>query len=215
RGVFVAGAVHNFAEQLAGLPVPAIVKPAFEGSSKGIRSHSLVHCVENLLEVVSQCADDYRQPVLVEEFINGDELTVGILGNDPPQAIGIMRVVPLQSAGPFVYDLEVKRDWRRRVRYEIPAQLCAADDFAVRQAALTAFQALGCRDVARLDFRLRDGVPYFIEANPLPGLTPGSSDLVLLAEGVGLDYQELIGRIVESAMTRVFLQPNNLATSLS
>ena len=66
----------------------------------------------------------YRQPVLVEEFIDGDELTVGMVGNRPPEVLGIMRVLPRSDrAGPFVYSLEVKRDWQRRVRYECPAQL--------------------------------------------------------------------------------------------
>ena len=154
--------------------------------------------------MVVRCGDDYQQPVLVEEFIDGEELTVGVIGNDPPVVIGIMRVLPLRHDGPFVYDLEVKRDWRRQVRYEVPAQLRAADDPAVRHAALAAFRALGCRDVARIDFRLRGGVPYFLEANPLPGLSPGTSDLVLLADGVGIDYQALIGQIADAAMARVF-----------
>jgi D-alanine-D-alanine ligase len=204
RGVLVDGSVSAFESQLLALPLPLFVKPAFEGSSKGIRSHSLILHQQELIEVVARCGDDYQQPVLVEEFIDGDELTVGVIGNDPPVVIGIMRVLPLGHDGPFVYDLEVKRDWRRRVRYEVPAQLCTADDQAVRHAALTAFRALGCRDVARIDFRLRDGVPYFLEANPLPGLSPGTSDLVLLAGGMGIDYQALIGQIADSAMARVF-----------
>ncbi len=57
--------------------------------------------------------------------------------------------------------------------------------------------------MARIDFRLRDGVPYFLEANPLPGLTPGASDLVLLAEGMEIGYQDLIGRIVAAALARL------------
>jgi D-alanine-D-alanine ligase len=141
--------------------------------------------------------------VLVEEFIDGDELTVGVLGNSPAEVLGIMRVVPLTQRENFIYSLEVKRDWRRQVRYETPAKLSAPDTAAVREAALTAFCALGCRDVARIDFRLRNGVPYFLEANPLPGLSPGTSDLVLMADAIGVSYGELIGRIVDAAVTRV------------
>jgi D-alanine-D-alanine ligase len=204
RGVLVDGAISDFSEQLEALATPLFVKPAFEGSSKGIHSHSLVHRQMDLVEAISRCGDVYQQPVVVEEFIDGDELTVGLIGNDPPTVLGIMRVVPLRDAGSFVYDLEVKRNWRQRVRYEIPARLKAAEDHAVRQSALAAFRALGCRDVARIDFRLRNEVPYFLEANPLPGLSPDSSDLVLLAEGMGIEYQELIGQILEAAMARVF-----------
>jgi D-alanine-D-alanine ligase len=144
----------------------------------------------------------YEQPVLVEEFIDGDELTVGIVGNAPPQVIGVMRIVPLTVKSNFVYSLEVKRDWVSRVRYECPAQLSSEDSAAVEQAALCAFQALGCRDVARIDFRLRGGVPYFIEANPLPGLSPKSSDIVILARAMGIEHSELLRRIIAVAMER-------------
>lgn len=201
-GILVDDSPHGFAKQLDALKFPVIVKPAFEGSSKGIRSTSLIDQRQKLFDVVDECREIYRQAVLVEEFVDGDELTVGVLGNDVPEVIGIMRVIPLHADGPFVYSLDVKRDWRNQVRYEIPAKLSPADDSAVRQAALLAFRALGCRDVARIDFRLRGGVPYFLEANPLPGLTPGSSDLVLLAEAVGIGYQELIGRILKAALER-------------
>src|SRR5438034_716923 len=61
-----------------------------------------------------------RQPLLVETFIAGDELTVGVIGNDPPGVLGIMRVVPKRPTAEFVYSLEVKRDWQNRVRYETP-----------------------------------------------------------------------------------------------
>ena len=144
----------------------------------------------------------YRQSVLVEEFIEGDELTVGIVSNQPPQVLGIMRVLPKDTANSFIYSLEVKRDWKQRVRYECPARLSPADTAAVEQAALAAWRALGCRDVARIDFRLRDGVPYFLEVNPLPGLSPTSGDLVLLAGMMGIDYPDLIGRILAAATER-------------
>ena len=68
---------------------------------------------------------------------------------------------------------------------------------------MTAYQTLGCRDVARIDFRLRDGVPYFIEANPLPGLNPESSDLVILAGLVGIGHEDLIGMILDAALERI------------
>ena len=203
-GVLVDGSPDD-REQLDALSMPVIVKPAFEGSSKGISRTSLVTDRTELIEAVECCRQIYRQPILVEEFIDGDELTVGILGNSPPEILGVMRVMPVKSDGPFLYGLDVKRDWRRQVRYEIPARLNLVESNAVKQAALTAYRALGCRDVARIDFRLREGVPYFLEANPLPGLTPGSSDLVLMAEGMEIDFQELIGRIVAAARERLAL----------
>ena len=64
---------------------------------------------------------------------------------------------------------------------------------------------MGCRDLARIDFRVRDGVPYFIEANPLPGLAPVTSDLVILAEGHGIGYADLIRKVLHASLTRVGL----------
>jgi D-alanine-D-alanine ligase len=200
--VLVSGDTADLEERLDRLPLPVIVKPAFEGSSKGILEANLIYDRAELHEAVVRLWQAYRQPILVEEFVDGDELTVGLLGNDPPQVVGVMRVLPQQQAGPFVYSLEVKRDWRERVRYECPARLSAADTRAVCQAALASWHALGCRDVARIDFRLRDQVPYFLEANPLPGLSPVSGDLVLLAGFMGVTYPELISRIVSAAASR-------------
>jgi D-alanine-D-alanine ligase len=85
-------------------------------------------------------------------------------------------------------------DYRKAPEARYPAAL---DD------VLAAYDALGCRDVARLDFRLKDGVPYFLEANPLPGLTPGSSDLVIMFVALGLEYRELIDRILNAALDRL------------
>ena len=81
------------------------------------------------------------QPILVEEFIEGDELTVGVVGNDPPRVVGVMRVVPQQPTERFVYSLEVKRDWQRQVRYECPARLPTGCLKAVEEAALAAYRA--------------------------------------------------------------------------
>ncbi len=182
---------------------PALVKPAWEGSSKGIRSKCVVEGQEQLLEVAESLWRDHRQPLLVEEFIAGDELTVGVIGNEEPQVIGVMRVVPLREEERFIYSLEVKRDWANRVRYECPARLAPRVEQAVRDAALQAYRVLGCRDIARLDFRLRHGVPYFLEVNPLPGLNPETGDLVMLARHSGWSYEQLIAGILNSALDRL------------
>lgn len=188
--------------ELVGLTWPLLVKPAWEGSSKGIRGHSLLRGPAGAAGVIRGLQRDHAQPVLIEEYIEGDELTVGVIGNDPAEVIGIMRVLPQQPTEHFIYSLEVKRDWQRRVRYECPARLDPVVADAVRRAALAAYRILGCRDVSRVDFRLRDGVPYFLEVNPLPGLNPESGDLVLLSRMVGWTYPQLIGRIVEEAVRR-------------
>ncbi|HEY1860913.1 MAG TPA: ATP-grasp domain-containing protein [Gemmataceae bacterium] len=183
-------------------PFPAIVKPAWEGSSKGIRNCCVVDRAEDLPSVIESLRRDHRQPVMVEEFIPGDEVTVGVLGDGPPRILGVMRVLPRQPTERFVYSLEVKRDFRNQVRYECPPKLPAPQVKAIEGAALNAYEVLGCRDVARVDFRVRDGVPYFLELNPLPGLNPESSDLVILAEIVGWTYGQLIESILDAAIAR-------------
>jgi len=180
----------------------AIVKPAWEGSSKGIRSKCLVHNRQQLADALAELRRDYQQPILIEEFIRGDELTVGIVGNDPPRVVGVMRVLPNEPTEDFVYSLEVKRDFRRQVRYEVPPALPSRIVRAVEEAALQAYQVLGCQDVSRVDFRLRGDVPYFLEVNPLPGLNPESSDLVILAGLAGWSYEQLIETILQAALDR-------------
>ena len=149
---------------------------------------------------------DYQQPVLVEEFISGDEVTIGIVGNDPPQPLGIMRVLPKKPTDYFIYSLEAKRNYEELLDYEAPAKLPKDVTRAVEEAALNVFTALGCRDVARADFRVRDGVPYFIEINPLPGLNPESSDLCYLIYRLKMTYPELIQQILNAAITRCGLK---------
>jgi D-alanine-D-alanine ligase len=184
------------------LPFTMIVKPAWEGSSKGIRGKCVVDTPAELADAL-EARRDQKQPLLAEEFISGEELTVGILGNESPRILGILRVVPLDTTHRFVYSLEVKRDWEYSIRYECPPKLPVEQLLAVEKAALLAYRALGCRDVSRLDFRLRDGIPYFLEVNPLPGLNPETSDLVILARAVGVSHADLIHGILDAALTRL------------
>jgi D-alanine-D-alanine ligase len=185
---------------LTGFPV--FVKPAWEGSSKGIRGKCLVERFEDFGPAVRSLGLDYRQPVLVEEYIEGEELTVGLVGNGSPRLVGIMRVMPKVPSKRFIYSVDVKRDFRRQVTYECPPRFPAAVLSEVENAARKVWHALGCRDVARIDFRLRDGVPYFLEVNPLPGLNPETSDLVIMAKLAGWSYGELIQSIFSAAEER-------------
>ncbi len=185
------------------LPYPAFVKPVWEGSSKGIRLKSLCRDPQQLQTLVTGLMENYNQPVIVEEFIPGQEVTVGMIGNNPPRVMGIMRIVPRQKDRNFIYSLEIKRDYENLVDYECPAKMRKTVLEKIRQFSLQAFQVLECRDFARLDFRVKpSGEVYFLEANPLAGLNPKSSDLVIMARLLGISYQDLIGSILEAAIKR-------------
>lgn len=190
------------------LPFPVIAKPLNEGSSMGIRNSS--RCVDAgaLSAHLERLVRDYDQPVLVEEFCSGPEFTVGLLGTGPKaRVIGVMEIVPTKAAPQdFVYSLEVKRDWENQVRYDVPPKRPQAMLDAVARVALDAYRALDCRDVGRVDIRLDGhGQPMFLEVNPLPGLDPHKSDIVILARGMGMTYDALIGSILSSAMDRYAL----------
>ena len=196
----------------AALPLPAIVKPVCEGSSKGIHDGLAVAFDRQAVEErVQSVGNRYQQPVLVERFVAGPEVTVAVLGCEKPEVAAMMQVLPQRgSRAHFVYTIEAKRDWQQRVRYAVPPELPAEVLDRLRSAALAAFRALECRDVARLDFRLDPSCsPYFLEANPLPGLSPDKGDIVFATGRAGLPYDELIARIAARAMREAVLAKAN------
>jgi D-alanine-D-alanine ligase len=183
---------------------PVIVKPVAEGSSKGVMPKSVVNNEKDLREAAREMASKYRQPALCEEYVLGREFTVGLLGERRPRVLPPMEIVFTDKNDPLpVYSFEHKLDWNHLVRYEAPAKLEPSLTRKMQDAARDVFQCLGCRDVARIDFRLdAQGKIYFLECNPLPGLTPGWSDLCLIASAAGLDYKTLIGEILSGAIRR-------------
>jgi len=190
---------------LSDFSFPVFVKPNAEGSSKGIRNSSRIENLSAAVERIRFLLQEYRGTVLVEEFLEGAECTVGILGNASPHIVAAMeiapKIVPIEN---FVYSLETKRDFTNQVEYHVPPRLPSKQLELLYQNALKAFVALDCRDFARIDFRFdRNGVPKFVEANPLPGLAPEKSDFVILARRVGLDHTALIGAILKEAFLRL------------
>jgi len=185
--------------------LPAIVKPNQEGSSMGVRLTSRVRTLDELRRETLRVVRDYGEPALVEEFLSGTEMTIGILGaGNGARVIGAMEIAPI-TAKPeeFVYSLEVKRDWEAQVEYFVPPRVPTAVLRAAEACALAAYRALGCRDVARVDVRLdAAGTPKFLEANPLPGMNPRTGDLCILSRRSGLEYVDLVDAIVKSALAR-------------
>jgi D-alanine-D-alanine ligase len=187
----------------ADFPYPAIVKPVHEGSSKGISGRSIVFDEPGLRERARVVTAEYGQAAFCEEYVPGREITIGLLG-EPPRVLPPMEIVFLGDEELPLYSYEVKQDWKDVARLDNPASLTPAELAVLEQNSLVAFQALGCRDVARIDFRLTaGGTPYFLECNPLPGLAPRGGDLWFIAEGMGLTFESLIGEILEGAQRRL------------
>lgn len=186
------------------LRYPLFVKLCYEGSSKGVRLDSKVSDPRSLEEKARWLLEDYGPPVLVEEFVSGPEFTVGILGNDDPCVLGVMQIeFKGTSPGEGIYSLEVKREWKEKVEYHCPPRVDRTLLKKIEEVALHSYRALDCRDVSRVDIRVGgDGIPYFLEVNPLPGLSPVYGDLPIMARGMGWDYARLVKAIFHHALKR-------------
>lgn len=189
------------------LEFPLIVKPNREGSSKGIWRESVVGDEASLRRQVSRVYERYRQEVLVEEFVDGRELTVGVIGEDVLPILE-MDFAPCRASGEFFYTWRVKEFQGDSAMGLAPALHCPArltpqTAAGVQRVAMRAHRALGCVDFSRTDVRLRaDGTPFVLEVNPLPGLSPLDSNFPVMTSAAGLSHQALIQRIVELAMIR-------------
>jgi D-alanine--D-alanine ligase len=192
-----------------GLDFPLIVKPVAEGSSKGVLGNSVVTDRAGLEAAVRACVERYDQPALVEAFLSGREFTVGLLGGADPEVLPPMEIVFTRADDPHpTYTFADKQTDAPPIRFEVPAKVDDALAAEIRDVVLGAWHALGCRDVARIDVRCDGrGRVHFIECNPLPGLTPGFSDLCLIAQAAGISYEVLIGRILAPALARIQHHP--------
>ncbi|HEY0782008.1 MAG TPA: ATP-grasp domain-containing protein [Thermoanaerobaculia bacterium] len=186
------------------LAPPLFVKPAAEGSSKGVTARSRGARREERAPACAELLAAFGQPVLVESYLPGREMTVGIVGNGAAAAVlGVMEVV-FHSGTDTDYTALNKDEYEARVSYRLldgePLGLRA------RQVALAVYAALSCRDAARVDLRCdASGEPCFLEVNPLPGLHPVRSDLPILCRLAGLSYRDLLSRIVAAAAERTSL----------
>jgi D-alanine-D-alanine ligase len=194
---------------LPAMRFPMFVKPSREGTGMGVSGQSIVRDDGELRGQLREQLARYRQPILVERFIRGREVTVGAIGNGE----NLRFLLPLEvnfAAYPEseggVYTNRMKTDWAHEFKYLCPAPLVPDLVEDLNRLTAAVFRATGCRDVARVDFRLdadNGDQPYVLEVNPLPGLYPGLSDLVLEAAAEGLGYDALIAEIVNAAVTRV------------
>jgi len=191
------------------LDPPLFVKPLAEGSSKGVTLRSLVDRREELEPRCRELLADFGDGLLVESFLPGREVTVGVVGVGPSaRAVGVMEVSYTRRAETRAYTARNKDEYLDNVRYRLVRR--GPLHRRATEVALGAFRALECRDAARVDLRCDlAGVPHFLEVNPLPGLHPVRSDLPIIARLAGLRYEELLEGIVESAAARYRLEPKS------
>jgi D-alanine-D-alanine ligase len=208
------------------LKFPLFVKPSREGTGMGVSAESIVHDEAQLRAQLNRLFERYDQPVLVERFIQGREVTVGLVGNlrspvawrvpqdedapritrglyfFPPLEVDMSRY-PQEEAG--IYTSRMKTELAHEFHYLCPAPLDQELVEELNWLAAAVFRVTGSLDVARVDFRLDAGegnMPYILEINPLPGLNPGYSDLCVEAEAGGWTYEQLINTIVDLAAER-------------
>jgi D-alanine-D-alanine ligase len=192
---------------------PWIVKPLFEGSSKGIPESAYCETRESVQRQAGRIRAHYQQPALIEEFLTGREFTVAVLGTGArARALPVVeiRFQALPAGAVPIFGYEAKWIWDTPEKpleiYECPARLSAPLEAAVVGEALAAHQALGCRDWSRVDVRLdRAGAPHVIEVNPLPGILPDprqNSCFPKAARAAGLDYDQLILGVLQLALER-------------
>jgi len=205
------------ADSISSLPdnveLSVIVKPLYEGSSKGIRNDSVVWSMDGLLDRVHEIIARYEQPAIIERFLNGREFTVGVLGNYP--RLEILPVVEidhsqLPEGAAHIYSFEAKWIWdtpRSPLKiFCCPADIPSGLKDRIGELVRKTYVILRIKDWCRIDLRLDEaGEPHILEVNPLPGILPKPEDnscLPKAARAAGYSYSGLIHRVVDEAMLR-------------
>jgi D-alanine-D-alanine ligase len=207
---------------------PLFVKPSREGTGMGVSRNSIVYNESEMRDQISVIIEKYKQPALVERYIEGREVTVGFVGNlvgpvaqrlpDDESArrieAGLHFLPPMEvDLSPFsdsdtVYSNRLKVDLADKLKYLCPAPISEEQKYDLNWYAAAVFRVIGALDVSRVDFRLdlhNDYKPYILEINPLPGLAPVISDLVIEAAGEGIGHTELVNMILETALKRYLM----------
>jgi D-alanine-D-alanine ligase len=182
------------------LQYPLIVKPRGEAASFGLQ---IAHDAESLREAVNRVLLEYKQPALVEEFIEGREISVGILGNGAPEVFPVLELLlGSREDGIYTHERKFARSARKSAKKVCPAELPPETAAYIQKTAVQAFGVLNVSDFARVDFRLDQyNQPYILEVNSMASLNPSSS-FVHAARKAGYSYARLINRIIEVACER-------------
>ncbi len=195
------------------LPFPVFAKPVHEGSSKGITERNFCRTQKELAAQAAYLLETYRQRVIVEEYLPGDEFTCAVLGNgDDAKVLPIvgMNFASLPDGALPIYGYEAKWIWDRPERplqmFDCPAPVDESLRAEIERVTLQAYRVLACRDWSRIDVRLDSaGRPNVVEINPLPGILPNPADnscFPKAARAAGMSYDELIQSCLKLAAVR-------------
>ncbi|MBI3587123.1 MAG: ATP-grasp domain-containing protein [Ignavibacteriales bacterium] len=203
-------------DKLARTPVelPSIVKPLYEGSSKGVLNASVVRTKGELRTQVERVLSDYDEPALVEKFLPGREFTVALMGNNSSLRVFPIIEILLDKLPPGVnpiYSYEAKWVWDQLDHpinmYDCPAKLTQPLEKKIKDICIRAFHVLRCRDWCRIDVRLDEqGEPSIIELNPLPGILPNPDDhsaFPMAARAAGMPYNAMLNNVLDAAIQRL------------
>jgi D-alanine-D-alanine ligase len=197
--------VASSAKGLPGLklPFPLFVKPRYEGSAKGLSSENKVHTAQELETQVARLTELYGQDVIVEEFIEGSEFTVAVVGSAPARALPVIQRAVETESGIGLHVLDRKGLPPVTGSYDLPGELTSDLESRLQQAALAVFHKLECKDFARVDFRVdSEGQEWFLEINPLPTFAPDGT-FAIMAELEGQTYSEFLATVLSEAIARV------------
>lgn len=184
---------------------PILIKPNDEGSSRGIHQDSLVFNMEDLRKKLEEELKIYNPPIMLNEYIEGREFSIGIIGNNEDiMALPIQEVDLSNLPNNLLkfYSFEVKSYYKDKTIYHIPADLNVEEKRLLESTAIKAYKALRLKDYGRVDIILKNGIPYVLEINSLPGLMKGKSALYRITETTGLGYENLVLKIVETTIKR-------------
>ena len=217
KKIFAFHGIHTptFAKSFRGrldfshdLQFPVIVKPAREDGSIGIEFSAVVNSIRELMERMDWLHANFDSPVLIEEYIDGREMYVGVLGNDKPEALPVVALdlSKLPDGTPRIAAAEVK--WGKGTKAYRDTKSVIASDLSeetlasLQQTAVAAYQTLELRDYGRVDMRLQaDGRVQVIEVNPNPWLS-SRAEFAMAARKSGRTYSQLIEEIIELTSSR-------------
>ncbi|MEM2128985.1 MAG: ATP-grasp domain-containing protein [Candidatus Bathyarchaeia archaeon] len=186
---------------------PLMVKPLREDASLGIMRKNFVRNGRQLKSRVDYIIRRYKQPALVEKYIDGRELNVSILGNEKPKVLPISEIIFEHKKEPKIVDYSAKwlekSEEYQNTKPVCPAKLSSSVEKTVKRTSLKAYKLLGCRDYARVDIRLKNGTPFILEVNANPDISLDSG-FVRSLKAAGISYKKFIREIIFFAVQRSY-----------